>query len=127
MKKWIINIAVVVALLSRELFPSFPQAHYFECAACLYLTFMIGLLTIGILISLCVPVEEKKKWFPQQKASLLAEFRNMVVGLAAIFASHYIIGITFWVSTLIFNQLLEDYVNEQVSRNVSTRRIRTRR
>ena len=127
MKKWIINIAVVVGLLSRELFPTFPQAHYFECAACLYLTFMIGLLSIGILLSLCVPVEEKKKWFPSQKASWLAELRNMAVSLAAIFSSHYIIGVTFLILTLIFNQLLEDYVNEQVSRNVSTRRIRTRR
>lgn len=127
MKNWIINIAVVVGLLSRELFPTFLQAHYFECAACLYLTFMIGLLGIGILLSSCLSVVEKKKWFPQQKASLLAEFRNMIVSLAAIFAGHYIIGVAFLISTLIFNQLLEEYVNEQVSRNVSTRRIRTRR
>ena len=127
MKKWIINIALVVGLLSRELFPTFAQAHYFECAACLYLTFMIGLLSIGILLSFCLSVEEKEKWFPQQKASWFVEIRNIVVSLAAIFASHYIIGVTFLMLTLIFNQLLEDYVNEQVSRNVSTRRIRTRR
>lgn len=127
MKKWITNITLVVGLLSRELFPTFPQAHYFECAACLYLTFMIGLLTIGILLGLCLSVEEKKKWFPSQKASWFVELRNMVVSLAAIFAGHYIIGVAFLILTLIFNQLLEDYVNEQVSRNVSTRRIRTHR
>ena len=127
MKKWITNITLVVGLLSRELFPTFPQAHYFECAACLYLTFMIGLLTIGILLGLCLSVEEKKKWFPSQKASWFVELRNMVVSLAAIFVGHYIIGVAFLIMTLIFNQLLEDYVNEQVSRNVSTRRIRTHR
>ena len=127
MKKWITNITLVVGLLSRELFPTFPQAHYFECAACLYLTFMIGLLTIGILLGLCLSVEEKKKWFPSQKASWFVELRNMVVSLAAIFAGHDIIGVAFLILTLIFNQLLEDYVNEQVSRNVSTRRIRTHR
>ena len=127
MKKWIINIALVVGLLSRELFPTFAQAHYFECAACLYLTFMIGLSSIGIFLSFCLSVEEKRKCSPQQKVSWFVEIRNIVVSLAAIFASHYIIGVAFLITTLIFNQLLEDYVNEQVSRNVSTRRIRTRR
>ena len=109
MRNWIIDTLLCLGFLCRTLFPNFVQAHYFECASALYLTFIIGLLLFGILFALLCPKDIKKQMSPKTDLQrFLREVRNSTVALVAIFTGHYIIGVTFLLSFWIFDGLLEN-------------------
>ena len=108
MRAWIINLAVCAGLLCRTLFPGFLQAHYFECASCLYLTFVICALVFAIVFVLIDPKEARKQKRNPEWYNFQIEIRNCLVALVSIFTSHYIIGVTFLFLTWILSGLLEN-------------------
>ena len=111
MRNWLVDLAVCVALLCRTLYPNFTQAHYFECAGALYLTFMIVFLVFGITLALCCPKEVKKQVTPKSDIQrFLREVRLVAVSIVAIYTSHYILGISFLLLFWVLDGLLENIV-----------------
>lgn len=113
MRGTIIDTLLVAGLLVRAFYPEFLQAHYFESSACVFMLF----LSLCCLIGMLVINDNKRKYksFFEKRSDfskMFFDFRKMVVLLAAIYSSHYVIGILFWTSVMSLDSLRDSEVKK---------------
>lgn len=108
MRGMIIDCLLISSLLARTLYPNFIQAHYFETAACLFLSMISVLFIIGTCLAFGEKKKSKKYLSKRSKsAEMFFWFRKMILILSLIYASHYFIGVCFFFSLALFESARE--------------------